>query len=636
MSSHDQILIGVIAGGLMLVALMTMIFIFINGARLRRALNDVDGFFAAMRGTENATSALARAVQEHVVGDRDKGNGKFVLSVPLASLRREYAEGEIAHRMSFWLGSLLTGLALICTFVLIAIVMTTDVSGAIRESSAAGDSGSGHLSDAVATLGVKFYISAAGIGGSVLALFCSNWVRAAIYRIAEHPSAELMVAFTSVDAQQLDAKIHELELMRGDRETRAEQHAEVCLHLAALHGGIEKLGSIEVSVKTIGNEVSAHLKDIMKEAMGEQLRGMFADTMAEVANIANSVQKNLTESFGKQLQTLAVGLEQGLAALKKSIEGQGQGQLEKILNQLQDTVSGGFQSESKKMAAALDSFASVVPALEQQLRNMTGKVADETRQRHEESAQMTQMVLGKVTSLVDTMTAQQAASANAIERMQLASEQGAEAMARRLETSGAGLISNVIGASRVEIEAIVAQLRAATDTNVDRHKNIEAQATHAAAAISEAYQGLERSASAIKDVAGHAAAMAVQAKASSDAIHGAAEHFVQAGNALLGSVNSSQRVIEVARVQTQEQQELLMLQRDYTKEVEKLWPELFNTYLDKFKACSDELARSWDSFHQQVSSVSNTVGAEFAENTAMLSEAVDRLVKINGGKVAPT
>lgn len=620
-----------IAGGLGLVAFVTVAFILHRRASIIRDLRDVNTFLGAMREDENDKSALVRAVREHVVRSETREGGKFVLSKPLPAVRREYAEDEVAHHWSFWLGSLLTGVALIITFLLIAQVMTNDVSGAIRESVNADESASAHLSEAVTMLGGKFYISAAGIGGSVFALLVSNWARAGIYRCAEHPDARLMAAFTSVEAQQLNAMLHQGELLRAERETRAQQHTEVCAHLASLNTRIEKLNSIEVSVKTIGNEVSANLKNIMKDAMGEQLKGMLADTMVEVANIATSVQQSLTESFGKELQALATELQKDLAALQKAIEGQSQGQLEKILDQLQNTVSGGFHNESQKMAAALERFANVVPALEQQLRTMTSKVAEETRQRSEEGARMTEMLLARVTSLLDTMGAQQAANAQAIERMQAASEHGAELIARRLEASGTGLVSNVLGASRVEIEAIVGQLRAAADASVSRYADVEAQAGNAAAAVAQASDGLARSASSLIEMASHTTSVIAQAKAGSDAIQKASRDFLQAGMSLLGSVGQMEKVIESTRIQTQEQQALLLRQREYTKEVEKLWPELFNTYLAQFKASADELGRSWESFHQKIATVSNTVGSEFAQNTEILSEAVDKLVKLNVG-----
>lgn len=626
----------IVAGGLVFLALLTIGLVIGKTQSLKRQLADIDGFLSALRGETTSTSSLASGVREHVV---PSAGDKIVLSRPLPALRREFAEDEVGHYIWFSFGGLLTGLALIATFILIALVMTDDVSGAIRESAKATEEAAStkHLANAVGLLGGKFFISATGIGGSVIALLICNALRASVFRAAEHPPLELMGAFTSIEAQQLNDKLRELELLRAERETRAEQHREVCGYLSTLNTRIEKLNSIEVSVKTIGNEVSANLKNIMKDAMGEQLKELLADTMIDVTNIATSVQQNLTAAFGQQLQTVTTELQQSLGLLQKAIEGQAQGQIEKILTQLQDAVSGGFQSESQKMVAALDAFASVVPALEQQLRSMTGKVAEESRQRAEESAQMNQGLMQRVTTLLDAMSAQQTANAAAIERMQAASEQGAEAIAKRLEASGQGLVTSVLGASRAEIEAIVDQLRVAAESSAQRYGAIDSQATNAAAAVAHASEGLMRSASSIIEVANHASQLVSQTRAGSEAIQVASQQFLSAGNTLLGSVGEVQRVIASSRTQTEEQQALLLRQREYTKEVERLWPTLFDTYLAKFKEGADELGRSWDVFHQRIATVSNTVSSDFAHNTAELSEAVDQLVKqLANGKRAAT
>lgn len=605
---------------LLALAFATGISLYARQRSIAVALRDVDGFLNEVRSA-HPRSALACAVRGHLIPS--PASGPLVVTKPLTAIRRDYAESAVAHHISFWLGGLFTGFALICTFVLIASVMASDVSGAIRDAADPTQ-----LSGAVAKLGSKFYISAAGVGASLALLFFSNIARARIFGLAENPDPRLLAGFMSLEAFQLAAKAAELELLRADRNA---QHSELCRYLASLDIRVEKLNSIEVSVQAIGNEVSANLKNIMKDAMGEQLRGMLADTMVEVAAIAANVERNLTESFGKQLAALATGLQEGLDVLRKTIEGQGQGQLEKILEKLQDTVSGGFQSESKRMIAALEGFASVVPALEQQLREMTGKVARDARERSEESARATEALLMRVTSLMDALGAQQAANAQAIERIQAVSEQGAEMLARRLEASGVGLVSSVLGSSRTEIEAIVGQLRAATEASAGRYVDIEAHADHAASAMVKATDGLSSASRSILEMANHTSAVLMQAKTGSEAIHAASRDFLAAANALLSSVASTKDVIERTRAQTGEQHNLLMRQREYTKEVERLWPELFNTYLDKFKKSSEELGRTWQDVHTKITNLTSSVGSEFADNTQVLSDAVDRLVQVTNG-----
>lgn len=615
-------------------ALCTIVAAQLRKRKLVRALKDSEGFLRAMREDGEASSPLVQATREHLLRSETPDGQRFVLAKSLAAVRREYAEDEVSHHWAFWFGGLLTGLALLATFVLIAYVMTNDISGAIRDTAGEDDTAMGHLSEAVRTLGGKFYISAAGIGGSVLALFSSNSARNAILSCAEHPEPRLLSAFTTVEAMLLNAKLHELELARADREARAAQHVELCSKLDMLNTRVEKLNSIDVSVRDIGNEVSANLKNVMKEAMADQFKEILVQTMAEVSAIAERVQGSLTQTFGQQIQKLAQGMQEGLDALKRAVEGQGQGQLEQILDKLQSTVSGGFQSETKNMAVALDGFAKAIPALEQQLRTMTSDIAAESRQRSTETARTTQMLLDQVASLVDAISAQQTANMQAVAQMQAAAAQGAEDMARRLEASGANLVSSVLGSSRAEIEAIVGQMRAMAEWNASHQGDIEARAANASNIVAWASDALAKSAQSISEISNQTQGVLTQVRQSSEEMQSVAQGFLNAGNTLVVSVESMRKVVESTRAQTQEQQALLVKQQQYTKEVEQLWPKLFDTYLGKFRESADELARSWADFHSKIETASKCVGAEFAENTLVLSEAVTKLVEINGGRHA--
>ena len=305
------------------------------------------------------------------------------------------------------------------------------------------------------------------------------------------------------------------------------------------------------------------------------------------------------------------------------------------VERMQAASAEGAETIARKLEASgadlvrnvLGASRAEVEAMAGEFRSMTDQVGAETRQRGEEATQMTQAVMAQVSGLLEKMSAQQAASTQAIERMQAASAQGAETMARKLESSGVGLVSSVLGASRTEIEAIVGTMREAAKASATRYEDIEARAAAAAAAVGQASEGLVRSANAVIEVANQTSALVAQTRTGSEAIQGAAREFQQAGNTLLGSLGQMEKVIEATRLQTGEQQQLLLRQREYTKEVEKLWPQLFDTYLTQFKAGADELGRSWEGFHQKIAEVAGTIGGEFAENTSILSEAVDRLAK---------
>lgn len=616
------ILIG-LPGTLLVIALLMMRSVQQHGRRLIRVLQEVDGFLQAMSHGTGELAGLVRAVREHVVVSRETERGtEYVLSKPLAAIRREYADAQVSRVLSFSLGSLLTGGALIFTFGLIAYVMTFDVSGAIQES---GDPS--RLSDAVAKLGAKFWISAAGVLGSIMATVFASEKRSKIMRVAEHPDVRLNHVFTSLEVEQLNATFQEMALLR-------RQHAELCAHLETLNHRVEKLNSIDVSVRDIGNEVSANLKNVMKEAMADELKSILVEVMAQVETIAARVQSSITDAFGEKLQALAANMQQSLDAVRKAIEGQAQGQLEQILDKLQATVSGGLQSESKNMAVALERFAKVVPALEEQLRAMTAQIATETRQRAEEGSRVMQDLLDRVGALVRSMEAQQSANAETVAKMQAASAHAAEEVARRLEASGASLVSTVMATSRSELEAISKQLEAALTSNAVRIDDIEQKAASASEVVARSADALARSAESLGAIHAQTQALLAQVRDGTDGMKTVSHAVANATHALLSSLETIRQIDETARAQTQEQQSLLMQQRQFTREVEQVWPTLFDAYLGKFKQASDELQRSWADLHAKVATLSQSVGSEFAENTLALSEAIKELVHHNNGRHA--
>lgn len=338
MSNSELVFVVGLPSGLGAIAILTVISIFVRRRKLIRELKDVDGFLHVLRTSAESSSRLILATREHLVASHTADTDRFVLSKSLASVRREYAEDEVSHSLAFSFGGLLTGIALLLTFILIAYVMTHDISGAITATGASDENAAsgamGTLANGVSTLGGKFYISAAGIGGSVLASFFGNRARNKIFSCAEYPDRRLLAAFTTIGELELNARLDALRIAREDHNIRGSQHDEVCRKLDAVNTGLAKLHSIDVSVRDIGNEVSASLKNVMKEAMADQFREILVEMMTQVNEIAERVQASLTQAFGVQLERLATAMQQSLEALQRAVEGQGQGQLEKILDKL--------------------------------------------------------------------------------------------------------------------------------------------------------------------------------------------------------------------------------------------------------------------------------------------------------------
>lgn len=245
-----------------------------------------------------------------------------------------------------------------------------------------------------------------------------------------------------------------------------------------------------------------------------------------------------------------------------------------------------------------------------------------------------QDLLDRVGALVRSMEAQQSANAETVAKMQAASAHAAEEVARRLEASGASLVSTVMATSRSELEAISKQLEAALTSNAVRIDDIEQKAASASEVVARSADALARSAESLGAIHAQTQALLAQVRDGTDGMKTVSHAVANATHALLSSLETIRQIDETARAQTQEQQSLLMQQRQFTREVEQVWPTLFDAYLGKFKQASDELQRSWADLHAKVATLSQSVGSEFAENTLALSEAIKELVHHNNGRHA--
>jgi len=596
MTAQTWVVFG-IPGALVAIASIVIVLICARYVALKRELRDEQGLLAALPA--GGGSELGEAVRLHVVRVSDDSlAGRVVLTRSIRELRREYVESVLAHAWPFWVGSALTGLALICTFVLIAYVMHGDVSEAISN-----EADSTLLSSAVATLGGKFGISAGGVLGSLMTMFAANIARAKLHQLAGAPGTALTRAVISLDELRLRYQLDELESLRVDRAERQQQYAQVYRCLGSLEERARKLTSIEVSVQNIGNEVSANLRHIMKDAMAEELREILSTTMVQVDEIATSVQRTLSEAFSNNMTALATQLQASLTAVQRAVESQSQGAVEQLLGKLQDAVSGGFHSEQQKLSESLAAFAQIMPGLERQIG-----------------------------SLVDGLGAQQAASADAIARLQSAATQGAEAMARQLQASSEGVVTGVLSASRAEIEAIAARLEAMTSASAASQDEIAARVRDAMREVQHVTDGLGGAAKQLHALTGQLAGALADARHGSEATQVATRELASASTAVTGALVQLQDVVKRTSAQTEAQHALLTKQREYTKEVEQLWPQLFNVYLDKFRSSSAQLGESWKDLHDKVVQVTGAIGATFADNVEQLSAAVDTLARQSNGR----
>lgn len=348
--------------------------------------------------------------------------------------------------------------------------------------------------------------------------------------------------------------------------------------------------------------------------------------MSDVSDIATRVQEHLTTAIGGQLQTVTSTLQQALSAVRHAVDRQAQAPVEQILERLQSVVSGGFDRESRNMAAALDSFAQVVPSLEVQLRSLTDTVATQSKQHAEDTARVTTAVLERVAGLVDALGQQQYASEQAMQRVLAASEQGAATMTARLAASSEGVVSSVLAATRAELDAVTAGMRQASEMTVARYSAFDQHAAEASAAIRDASAELQKGAEGLRAERAYVQAALAQVKAGGDALQAASGQFMKVSDNLGKALGETQKLLQQMQAQARELLSAQAQQQATNKEMERVWPTLFGTYLTQFKASSDELANAWQQTYRHVQSMTNSVGADFVAAAEELSQTMGDLL----------
>jgi len=207
-------------------------------------------------------------------------DGKPVIARPLPAILDEWGHEIAEDGTAGLLGSSFTGIALVCTFLLIAWVLFTDVPAAIRATGNAKESAAAPmdaLAEAVGKMGAKFVISSVGIVLAILHSFVHrDYVRRvmrATHRIAQTLSLEV------VDLQSVQF-LWANKLLLGTTSIAPA----IARQEEVLATKLERLGKLEVVVKDLGSAVAASLGTLMKSALAEELSLVVADvrTLVEV------------------------------------------------------------------------------------------------------------------------------------------------------------------------------------------------------------------------------------------------------------------------------------------------------------------------------------------------------------------
>lgn len=542
-----------------------------------------------------------------------------------ADIFEEYAERRLST-IRFALGSTATGIALFCTFYLIAHVLEANIPSALDAASAA-TADTEQLKTAMKLLGQKFMISATGI--LIAVVFAVGTAGAKRIALMAAHDASLRSAHLFCTPASLSASAQLLQLRAT--QASAEHLEEVRSTMSGTRDDLAKLRSIEVSVKDMGAEVTTQLQRMLKEDLGEQIKEILIDVMRQATEMSERLRSELLEGFQRTIETEIPKVLESLQAIRQSVEGQASSPIERMLEQLQSVVSGGMRGESAQMTAAIKQFAEVVPALATQLQDVAQSMTRDMRERTSESVRMNESLVTQVGGLLARLETQQSATDRAIAEIAHASSTGAETMMARLEAGSAQVMGGLLKTSRAEIDGVLSRLQEVATSSAKGYGSIEESVGSAARSIGEVRDGLAAAAESIRTMSSETRGVVADARQSSDAAQKAASSFESAAGMLRTGVDGMRAAIEHGRTYGSEQQAMIAEHRKVMKELEQLWPKLFDTYLRSFDEKSSLLARSWNDLYGQVSKLSDTVGGGLSEAAEDLKISVDRLTAVKNG-----
>ncbi len=397
------------------------------------------------RPSSKYANRLARFIEPHVVGKRRE---KFVIVVPIQSAIDEWVERLRASSFGFLIGSTYTGIALVCTFGLIAWVLFTDVSQAIQQNTA----NSGALANAVRTMGAKFVISSTGLLLAILHMFVQWWQTHGLRTALDRLEGELAPCF-------IDLRRAKLEIMEESLSCAREVRPSIEQHERHSVERLDRLRDIEVSVKDLGGEVTASLDGIMREAIAEQVRSLLTDMRAFAEQIAGDVQKSVQGNLGE----LSGQLVTALSRIQTALESQPQSEVEKLLRCVQDAVTGGFSSETKNMSKLLSEFQNVFPTLAHQLQGVSENLQ----------------------AVLSGLAAQQQAHNALMEGMAQATADNVQRLGSELAREGSGAMERVLHATNERIDGMVQALHEAAQHTAGRASGMRTDFELTAARVCE-------------------------------------------------------------------------------------------------------------------------------------------------------
>jgi hypothetical protein len=577
------------------------------------------------------------------------------------------------------LGQSLTGIALFFTFGLIAWVLASEVPAAIQgvaqtTDAAAAQTGTNALQRAVGLMGAKFGISALGlllslvfravaashrqeVANAVTASLNRNraiFFPAADYRVGLLRSDVATMRKTLNDAIEGHSRAATERLDRlssiepSIRETANGFQSELRLLAETLRSDLtearerlrdaligqgqevtrrlDELASIEVSVKDMGNEVKAHLGSLMKQHVADLICEAVAELRAFADQIAQRVEGTLTGAFTRLATEGIAQLNSALAGIRETIERQTKTDVEKLVAQMRDMLSGGFHTESEQMMQAMTSLREVLPALEVQLRKMTADVDRQARERAEENLRLQAEVLRQVETVVGANKRSQDALEDLLGRIGRIAEDTTHDLQARLSASGETALARLMEVSQGGLRNLSSQLAQMNEIANGNVTAFSKEVAAAAASLAGARTSLDES---LSNLRGMANDLRIGLAGARDGLAAAARTgaiFSTAGDAIVDATRRTHDIVSTIGDRLTQEATLLESHKALAVQFEnRLLPALeraFAGYTNAVEEQSRKLHDGWQQLAERVKHTVDACGAGLQDSVEQLADQV--------------
>jgi hypothetical protein len=373
---------------------------------------------------------------------------------------------------------------------------------------------------------------------------------------------------------------------------------------------LQRLESINVTVQGIGQEVIAYAGTMMKEHVAQVICDSVAELRDRVTSIASELQKQLTDSFQTSLSQEMGRLRSGVEAVQRAVEGQSQSNLERILERLQDVVSGGFQSQSVDMGRQIAQLANVLPRLEEQFAAMSasiGRSADSWGQQNAQAVQGLSARVGELLSQFDTIG------------------KGIDGAAQRLFEASDRTTQGLGAAVAEQAQSTHAQLsefrRAAAEDGAAFEKRVQAFSD----SIEKTQSELTASTGAMRDTAAELLRVLSGLRENSEVTQSSIRSMDGTAKQLTDGAKSLERTFAERGKIVEREQQLLAGQRQAVDSLERVLSGVLKSYEVAVTSQANQLAESWTRLARDVQQVIEGAGQSLSESVEELGLKVDDL-----------